>query len=77
MMIAFFNLEKFLKFFIHEHNNGAEWYIHKVVDKEASVKRDESFMFVHGLDELSRGNPLVFGAVDLKTLFDDFGRGHY
>lgn len=76
-MIAVFHLEKFLKFFIHEHNNGAEGYIHKVVYKEASVKRDESFMFGHGFDELSRGNPLVFGAVDLETLFDDFGRGHY
>ena len=76
-MITVFNFEKFLKFFIHEHNNGAEGYIHKVVYKETSVKRDESFMFVHGFNKLSRGNPLIFGPVDLETLFDDFGRGHY
>ena len=76
MMIAVLDLEKFFKFFIHQHNNGTEGYIHEVVDEETSVKGNHSFVFVHGFDELSCGYPLVLSSVNLQTLFNHFSGCH-
>lgn len=76
-MVTIFDFKEFFKFFIHQDNDGAEWYVHEVVDEKASVKRDESFVFVHGLDELSGGYPFILGSVNLQSLFNDFSGCHY
>lgn len=50
MVITFFDFKGFLKFFIHQNNDWTEGYIHKVVDKKATIEWYDSFVIVHGLN---------------------------
>ena len=75
-MVPILDFKQFFKFFIHKNNDWTEGHAHKVVDEEASVKGNESFVFVHGLDELSGRYPLIFSPVNLQSLFNDFSGCH-
>ncbi len=65
MIVSLFDFEKFLQFLIHQHNYRTKRYIHKVVDKEASIEWDDALIFIHQFNELTHWDPFAFCSINL------------
>ena len=66
-----------LELLVECHYQRTERNVGEIVDCKGSVKRLDSFVFVHVLNDFKGAYCAVLRAKQLKSLFDCLSRGHY